>query len=179
MTKSRSILKNHIKPGKEKYFQAVWQVGALLALSFLLALSIHQLRPDRLPLMGDWPIKDRLKTPDGDRMDISFEEAEKLFMGKSALFIDARSMDEYLKGHIPSARSLSWHDVDRRFIEVTEDISPDTLIITYCEGANCELSCDLALFLLDMGFSNVRVLLDGWTEWKKGRLPVEKGNNVS
>ena len=99
-------------------------------------------------------------------------------MEKSALFIDARSMDEYVKGHILGARSLSWHDVDRRFIEVTEDISPDSLIITYCEGANCELGCDLALFLRDMGFSNVRVLLDGWTEWNKGRLPVETGNTV-
>jgi rhodanese-related sulfurtransferase len=128
--------------------------------------------------MGDWSIKDRLTTPDGNHLDISFEEAKRVFMENSALFIDARSMDEYAKGHILGARSLSWHDVDRRFIEVTEDISQDTLIITYCEGANCELGCDLALFLRDMGFSNVRVLLDGWTEWNKGRLPVETGNTV-
>jgi len=179
MAESISIQENNLKTGKVTYSQAVWQGGALLALSFLLALSINQLRPERLPLTGNWSIKDRLTTPDGDRLDISFEEAKKLFMEQSALFIDTRSMDEYEKGHIPGAHSLSWHDVDRRFIEVTEDISPDTLIITYCEGAACELSCDLALFLLDMGFSNVRVLLDGWTEWNKGRLPVEKGNDVS
>jgi len=150
-----------------------------LGLSILLALSINQVRPDRLPLIGDWSFKARLTTPDGDRLDISFEKAKKLFMEKSALFIDARSMDDYVKGHILGARSLSWHDVDRRFIEVTEDISPDTLIITYCDGATCELSCDLASFLLDMGFNNVRVLLDGWTLWTKGHLPVEKGNAVS
>ena len=180
MTKSRSTQEDNVKTGKEKYFQAVWQVGALLAFSILLALSINQLRPNRLPLMGGyWSIKAKLTTPHGDRLDLSFENAKKLFMEKSALFIDARSMDEYVKGHIPGARSLSWHDVDQRFIEVTEDISPDTLIITYCDGINCELSWDLALFLMDMGFNNVRVLLDGWTEWNKGRLPVEKGNAVS
>jgi rhodanese-related sulfurtransferase len=179
MAKSRSIQENNVKTGKVTYFQAVWQVVNLLALSTLLALSINQLRSDRLPLMEDWSIKARLTTPHGDRLDISFENAKKLFMEKSALFIDARSMDEYVKGHIPAARSLSWHDVDRRFIEVTEDISPNTLIITYCDGTTCELSCDLALFLLDMGFNNVRVLLDGWTKWIKGHLPVEKGNAVS
>jgi 3-mercaptopyruvate sulfurtransferase SseA len=27
-----------------------------------------------------------------------------------------------------------------------------------------------------MGFNNVRVLLDGWTEWTKDHLPVEKGS---
>ena len=179
MAKSRSIRENTVKSDKVIYFQAVWQVGAVLALSILLALSINQLRSDRLPLMGDWSFKARLINSNGDRLDISFEEAKKLFMEKSALFIDARSMDEYVKGHILGARSLSWHDVDQRFIEVTEDISPDTVIITYCEGVNCELSCDLALFLLDMGFSNVRVLSDGWTEWNKSHLPVEKGNAVS
>ncbi len=179
MVKSGSVYKNTVKTDNVIYFQAVWQGGALLVLSILLALSINQLRPDPLPLMGDWSVKSRLTPPDGDRLDISFEEAEKLFMEKSALFIDARSMDEYVKGHILGARSLSWHDVDQRFIEVTKDISPDTLIITYCDGINCELSWDLALFLMDMGFNNVRVLLDGWAEWTNGHLPVETGNTVS
>jgi len=32
---------------------------------------------------------------------------------------------------------------------------------------------------MDMGFNTVRVLLDGWTEWNKGHLPVEKGNTES
>jgi rhodanese-related sulfurtransferase len=179
MKSSKSIQEDNVKSGKEKYFQAVWQVGALFVLSILLAVSINQLRPDGLPLTGDWSIKARLTTRHGDRLDLSFENAKKLFMEKSALFIDARSMDEYVKGHIPGALSLPWHDIDRRFIEVTEDIPPDTLIITYCDGTNCELSCDLAFFLLDTGFNNVRVLLDGWNEWTKDHLPVEKGSTGS
>jgi len=65
---------------------------------------------------------------------------------------------------------------DRQFIEATKDISPDATIITYCDGETCNLSHNLALFLLDMGFSNVRVLINGWTVWLEGNLPVEKGN---
>ncbi|MEA1948000.1 MAG: rhodanese-like domain-containing protein [Thermodesulfobacteriota bacterium] len=175
----RSIEKNKVKTGKLNYFQVAWQACAMLALSILLAFAINQLRSDRLPLVGDWSIKAKLKTADGGRLEISFAEAEKLFMEKSALFIDARSMDDYASGHILGARSLPWHDVDQQFIEVTEDISPDTPIITYCDGVTCELSCDLALFLLDMGFNNVRVLLNGWAIWLESRLPVEKGNTVS
>ena len=175
----RSIEKNKVKTDKVKYFQVAWQSFAMFALSILLAFAINQFRSDRLPLVGDWSIKTKLTAANGDRLEISFEEAEKLFMKKSALFIDARSMDDYLKGHILGARSLPWHDVDQRFIEVTEDISSDTLIITYCDGVSCEPSCDLALFLLDMGFNNVRVLLNGWAVWLKSRLPVEKENTVS
>lgn len=175
----RSNKKNRVKTYKFNYSQVAWQACATFAMSILLGLAINQFRSERLPLFGDWSIKAKLVTANGDRLEISFEEAEKLFMEKSALFIDARSMDDYANGHIPGARSLPWHDVDRRFVEVTEDISPDTLIITYCEDITCDLSCDLALFLLEMGFKNARVLLDGWAVWLKSRLPIEKENDVS
>lgn len=174
MATFRSIEKN-----KVNYFQIAWQACAMFTLSILLGFAINQLRSDRLPLVGAWSIKAKLIMANGDRLEISFKEAENLFIEKSALFLDARSMEDYANGHILGARSLPWHDVDQRFIEVTEDISPDTLIITYCDGVTCELSCDLALFLLDMGFNNVRVLTDGWALWLNSRLPVEKGNTVS
>jgi rhodanese-related sulfurtransferase len=164
-----------IEKNKVNYFQVVWQACTILTLSILLGFAINQFRSDRLPLLGDWSVKTKLRTANGDRLEISFKEAEKLFMEKSAIFLDARSMSDYTNGHILGARSLPWHDVDRRFIEVTEDISPDTLIITYCDDVTCDLSYDLALFLIDMGFNNVRVLLDGWAVWVKSRLPVEKG----
>ena len=126
----RSIEKDNVKTDKLNYFQVAWQACAMIALSILLGFAINQFRSDRLPLVGDWSIKAKLITANGNRLEISFEEAEKSFMEKSALFIDARSMDDYANGHIQGARSLPWHDVDQRFIEVTEDISPDTLIIT-------------------------------------------------
>ena len=175
----RSIDKNKEKLYKVTYFQVFWQGCALFALSILLAFAINQFRSDRLPLVGDWSIKAKLTEAHGNRLEISFEKAEKLFREKSAVFVDARSMDDYVKGHILGARSLPWHDVERRFLEVTDDISPDTLIITYCEGAACSLSWDLALFLIDMGFNNVRVLHNGWTLWLESRLPVKKGNVAS
>ena len=94
-------------------------------------------------------------------------------MQKAAVIIDARPNDDYEKGHIRGALSLPWRDVDQRFMEVTKDISVDTPIITYCDGETCSLSHDLAVFLKDMGFMNVRVLVNGWTVWQAAGLPVE------
>ncbi|MDH4206885.1 MAG: rhodanese-like domain-containing protein, partial [Desulfobacteraceae bacterium] len=110
----------------------------------------------------------------GERLDISLIEAKNLFFQKAAIIIDARPHDDYEKGHIRSARSLPWHDVDQRFMEVTKDISVDTPIITYCDGETCELSHHLANFLLDMGFTNVRILVNGWTKWQNADLPIDK-----
>jgi len=54
-----------------------------------------------------------------------------------------------------------------------DGMSNDTLIITYCDGENCDLSHELAIFLRDMGFPNVKVLVNGWTVWQEMNLPVE------
>ncbi len=154
--------------------QSVWQCAAIFTLAIFLGISINQFRNNRLPLFEDWSMEARLMSPSGERLDISLVEAKNLYLKKSAIFIDARPTDDYEKGHIRSARSLPWHEVDQRFMEVTKDISVNTPIITYCDGKTCRLSHDLANFLLDMGFTDVRILVNGWTKWQNAGLPVDK-----
>jgi len=156
--------------------RAVRQTLALVILSAVAAVAVNALRPDRLPLVGDWSVAARVTTSTGERMDISLDEAEKLFFTDAAVFIDARSEEDYARGHIQNARCLPWQDVDLRFMGVTEALDLEMPIVTYCDGETCELSHDLALFLRDAGFLNTRVLVNGWTLWQQAGLPVESGN---
>ena len=156
-----------------KWKQALWQVPAIILAAGILAFSANALRTDSLPLIGDWSIDARMTTVTGERLDISLREAEKLFRDQSVVFLDARSADDYRRGHIQGARSLPWQDVDQFFMEVTRDLESETPIITYCDGETCNLSHDLALFLKDAGFLNVRVLVNGWTVWRESRFPME------
>jgi rhodanese-related sulfurtransferase len=160
---------------KTIWLRAAWQVPALVILSAAAALAVNALRPDRLPLIGDFSVAARMTTAMGERMDVTLEEAEKLFFTHTAVFIDARSAEDYANGHIQGARSLPWHDVDIKFIDVTQDMDLENPVITYCDGETCELSHDLALFLRDAGFTNTRVLINGWTVWQQKGLPVEAG----
>jgi rhodanese-related sulfurtransferase len=68
---------------------------------------------------------------------------------------------------------LPWHEVDDYFIEIVNDLDRNTRIITYCDGENCDLSHELALFLKQMGFQNTQVLVNGWTVWQESNLSVE------
>jgi rhodanese-related sulfurtransferase len=158
----------------QQFLQSVWQCGAMFTLAVFFGFSINQFRDSRLPLFEDWSIEARLISSSGERLDITLIEAKKLFLQEAAIIVDARPNDDYEKGHIRGARSLPWHDVDQRFMEVTKDISVDTLIITYCDGETCELSHNLANFLLELGFNNVRILVNGWTKWQNADLPIEK-----
>lgn len=158
---------------KQKFFQAFWQCFALFALAVFFGFSINQVQDDRLPLFDDGSLRARLTAPSGEQIDISLAEAKKLFLQQAAIFMDARPDDDYKKGHIKGARSLPRNEVDQRLMKVTEDISTDTPIIAYCDGEACELSHDVANILLDMGFNNVRILLNGWTKWQQADLPIE------
>jgi rhodanese-related sulfurtransferase len=164
---------------KQKYLQAICQCSALIIFASLLAFSINYLRNDSLQLFGNWSPEARLVDPTGKRLDISLPEAKKLFLEQSVIFIDARPQADYEKGHIKGALSLPWNEVDRNFMRVTEDISSDAPIISYCDGETCELSHNLAIFLLDMGFSNVRILINGWALWKEEDLPMESGSSAA
>ena len=160
------------------FLQSIWQFVAIFALTVFLGFSINQFRDSRLPLFGDWSVEARLTTPSGIQLNLSLIEAKNLFMQKKCIFIDARPKDDYERGHIRGARSLPWHEVDQRFMEVTKDISLETPIITYCDGETCDLSHKLANFLIEMGFKNVKVLVNGWTKWQNADLPIDKeGSN--
>ena len=148
-----------------KYLKAMWQSTAIIFLAALISFLTNQYRSERLPLTH--------YMDDRNSLAISLTQASAAFTGKTAVFLDARPVKDFVKGHIKGARNLPYKDVDRFFSYVLEDISPDKLIITYCDGETCELSHELALFLKDMGFNNVKVLVNGLTVWKKANLPVE------
>jgi rhodanese-related sulfurtransferase len=155
--------------------RAARQTLALVILSAVAAVAVNALRPDRLPLVGDWSVAARITSSTGERMDISLNEAEKLFFTDAAVFIDARPEEDYARGHIQNARCLPWHEMDLRFMVVTGELDLEMPIVTYCDGETCELSHNLALFLRDAGFLNTRVLVNGWTLWQQAGLPTESG----
>lgn len=154
--------------------QALWQLPVLLMLAGLIALSVNHWRKAPLPLIGDWSVAARLTDQDGESLAITLNDAKQLFEKNAAKFLDARPQSQYSDGHIAGALCLPWQDVTTAFTDIATQLDENDNIITYCDGESCELSHDLALFLKDMGFANVRVLINGWTVWQNAGLPTKK-----
>ncbi|MCK8603768.1 rhodanese-like domain-containing protein [Desulfoferrobacter suflitae] len=148
---------------------------AIILLAGLFALLVNGLRPGRLPWVGDWTPEAQLTLETGENLMISLQEAEAFFYAEAALFIDARSPELYAEGHIAGGHNLPWDQFDARVDEVMKDVGREDLIITYCDGESCNLSKELALALMDQGYTNVRVLVNGWTLWQENSLPVATG----
>ncbi len=107
----------------------------------------------------------------------------------SVTIIDARSEGEYngtiiraaQSGHVPNSINLDWNKnvnedgtfKDNEKLSQLYNMSKDSEIITYCQGAYRAANTFLALKKL--GFEKVRVYLGSWGEWgNKLELPVEK-----
>jgi rhodanese-related sulfurtransferase len=155
--------------------RSLWQIPALIGLACVIAVGANLWRTDGIPLIGNWPVAARFSDTAGQTLVIGLEQAAQLFAQNEALFLDARPENLYAQGHIRGALSLPWEEVDRYFVEVTDQLDALKPIITYCDGETCDLSHELALFLKEMGFENVRVLVNGWTVWQQAGLPTDGG----
>ncbi len=153
--------------------KAIWQISALIVLAAITAIGTNAWRDDGIPLVGDWSVEAQFSDTAGDRMVISLEQAAERFEKGSALFLDARPQSQYLEGRISGALNLPWQEVDQYFMEMADQVDGSEIIITYCDGESCDLSHELALFLKEMGYDNVRVLVNGWTFWQQAGLPTD------
>jgi len=147
----------------------------ILIISFSAGLGFNLVRSERLPLIADWSIEGRLKARFGEKAVISFEEAKQVFFSKKGVFLDARPPSDYRAGHIQGARNLPIEAFDKHFDKATRDLPQESLIITYCDGETCTQSNELTKKLKEMGYENVRILVNGWSLWKKHSLPLDEG----
>ena len=156
------------------------EIIILLVVSAALAMLVNFLSPRGIALVGQWDTSQGVITasPPGTEEEKpeeinSVARAKEIFDNGNVLFVDARSSDNYEDGHIPGAISLPVGQFDGQIESFLNQHPPDALIVTYCSGRTCEDSHNLAQLLYDVGFTNVRVFIDGFPGWKAEGYPIE------
>lgn len=98
---------------------------------------------------------------------------------QGAYFIDARHEHEFDEGHIQYAAWLTstLFDTDRdRAFAVVESMPPNSTVVIYCVGGECDASKNVARRLEQLGFSDLRIMGVGYNEWAAAGLPVSEGD---
>jgi rhodanese-related sulfurtransferase len=152
----------------------------ILGVSLSTAFLVNLIHPKGIALFGQWDSsqgvitaksKDEVINHDLEIRDIV--EAKEIYDRGVALFVDARTKDDYDDGHIKGAISLPVGQFDLLIDEFLENYPADTAIVTYCSGKECDDSHKLAQFLLEMGYTTVRVFIDGYPGWVSEGYPNE------
>jgi len=107
---------------------------------------------------------------------IQLDDARQLWLASGAFFLDARAPADYAAGHVAGAYSLPAADFDARYQQVSDMLTLETPLVTYCDGLRCDLSHDITARLRQLGYKNVHILQNGWTVWRKAGLATTTGD---
>ena len=160
--------------------KTVKEILILVGVAVALALVVNQLSPTGIALVGQWDTAKGIITANAtneneyriaeiDRVT----DAAKIFYDGDTLFVDARSTADYESGHIPGAISLPVGQFDEQIESFMKQYPPDQPIVTYCSGRTCEDSHQLAQLLIEAGYNEVRIFIDGFPGWQAEGYPIE------
>ncbi len=109
---------------------------------------------------------------------LTLRQAYKLWED-GAYFIDARHEHEFEEGHIQYsawlASSLFDTDSDRAF-SIANSMPPESTVVIYCVGGECDASHNVARRLAQIGFTDLRIMGVGYTDWVAAGFPTEEGS---
>ena len=158
------------------FSSSLHQIYLYLTISFITSFVINFSRTNTLPIIADplekieniEQINEKLANP--IIREISIDIAKDLF-DQNMLFVDARSEEYYLEGHIPKA--VCNDNLDLLITKMEKHISIDDGFIVYCSDDDCGSSEELAYLLQEQGFSNIFLFKGGWKQWVDNNLPIE------
>jgi rhodanese-related sulfurtransferase len=142
----------------------------LICLGVGLGLGVNQLSPRGMPWVP--PPKKETKADEF----IALHKAKELWGNGAALFVDAREPADYAAGHIGNAFNIPAQSFGQHFSRVAPMLTPDSALVLYCDGKECDLSHRLADNLRQQGYTNLHMLFNGWTAWRDAGLPTTRGD---
>jgi len=153
----------------------------LLGFAVIASFTVNYFSPNGIALFGQWDTSQGVITakPKNDPVTGGFEikdanTAKEIYDTGKAVFVDARSYEAFIDGHIKDAVSIP----KVQFIEFIDHFKtkypPTTPVITYCSGRECNDSHELAQYLIGEGYADVKVFIDGYQGWERKGYPVEQ-----
>lgn len=158
----------------------------LLVAAMVLAIAVNFVSPNAIPVVGDYrdltssgdPVVPPSAEP-GDPPFIDLQQAQLDHQLGTALFVDARGMEEFECGTIPGSINIPFEempdgDLTGYLDSALSEASFDRPIIVFCSGEECDLSLHLGRFLYSSGYTRVAIFFGGAREWEQAGLEVER-----
>ncbi|MDY6972196.1 MAG: rhodanese-like domain-containing protein [Thermodesulfobacteriota bacterium] len=152
----------------------------ILGLAVIVAFTANFLSPKGIALFGEWDKSQGVVTARAKDDFIVHEleidnilDAKEIYDKGSAVFVDARARQAYEDGHIKNAISLPVRQFNELIDKFAGQYPTSISIVTYCYGRECEESHELAQYLIDEGYTDVKIFIDGYMCWEAEGYPLE------
>ncbi|MBP7669224.1 MAG: rhodanese-like domain-containing protein [Candidatus Eisenbacteria bacterium] len=146
----------------------------VLAIGATAGFARNALRTDPLP----YRLSPSLLTIESGARAVFPKEALRLHDRAEHIFVDARSRDAFVNGHIAGALSLPVAQFDE-LIESLDLWAGGQPLLVYGGRAEPLSADELARRLIESGHAEVLLLAQSFEEWKRAGAPVETGSEGS
>ena len=157
--------------------RSLLQSIGIIIISGALGIGVNAFRAEGIPLMERWQEKVLNEQLTGGLPAVSLKQVKEAYKSGDALLVDARDPEFFEQGHIPGAVSLPVRDFDSVFPKLEEQLRAAPRVITYCDGASCEMSVELTEKLLFAGLEYIEIFTGGIQQWQGAGQPVVAGKN--
>lgn len=99
------------------------------------------------------------------------EIEKKLSAGDDFMIVEALGPMYFEDAHLPGALNLPHDRIDELAAEVLPDKS--AFVVVYCSNTACQKSTVAGHRLVELGYTNVHVYVEGKQDWIEAGLPVE------
>ncbi len=151
---------------------------AMLVASAALGLLVNHFSPRGLPIFPkpqpEQPAS--LPLPSG-LLPMTPDQAHAAFAAKASLFLDARSAQEYDKGHIPGALNLPARSFEARYPDLVERVEAAPSLVVYCQSIECDEAVEVADRLRGLVAKPIHVFEQGWGAWQAAGFPQKKADH--
>lgn len=156
------------------------ELALILTLALITAFTVNFFSPRGIALFGEWDTSQGVISAKS-KEDVIVREleitdvlkAKEIFDSGKAVFVDARSRQQYKEGSIKGAVSMPLNEFDERIEQFLTKYPLSAFIVTYCSGRECEQGHVLGQYLIEEGYTNVKVFIDGFCGWEGEGYPVE------
>ncbi|MBM4325844.1 MAG: rhodanese-like domain-containing protein [Deltaproteobacteria bacterium] len=107
---------------------------------------------------------------------IDEKEARQSLDDGATIFLDARDEEDFQDSHIKGALSMPSARKEERFPRLEPMLPKEGGIIVYCTNPECHMAEQVAAFLAQLGYENLRIMTSGLEGWTKAGYPVQSGS---
>ncbi|MCX5768812.1 MAG: rhodanese-like domain-containing protein [Candidatus Hydrogenedentes bacterium] len=154
-------------PGHRSWSQMAAGLGVLIAGAFIGGIGYHCLIGQG-SLINDAEMVEAVQLRNIQAIIPTVTDTQVLAAAAddSALFVDARLINDYNQGHLPGALSLSVEISDEERVKKLAGYSKDKPIIVYGQSSSCPYAFDAAKSLWRKGYRNLAYYQGGWFDWQ-------------
>jgi rhodanese-related sulfurtransferase len=147
------------------------RIAVLLAVAVVLGSAANAVSPRSLSWRRPLGKDQFAKIVDAGLVPVEQTTLRQILLENLSRLVDARSREDYKIGRLPGAYSCPWRELEKNTATPPPQGGP---IVVYCSNEFCDDALNLGRWLLQHGYKDVGVLLDGYDAWWNARGPVEQ-----